>query len=82
MRIIDEIPHERFKITVFSWNEKYIVKFEIADYEQVYKFNQKNIMSVNDLKIFLMKEDFLSNVMQRFLTMRSDHLEIVKNVEL
>lgn len=82
MRIIDEIPHDRFKITVFSWNEKYIVKFEIADYEQVYKFNQKNIISVNDLKIFLMKEQFLSNVMQRFLTMRTDHLEIVKNVEL
>lgn len=82
MRIIDEIPHERFKITVFSWNEKYIVKFEIADYEQVYKFNQRNIMSVNDIKSFLMKEDFLNNVMNRFISMRTDHLEILKNVEL
>lgn len=82
MRIIDEIPHERFKITIFSWNEKYIVKFEISDYEQVYKFNQRNIMSVNDIKIFLMKEEFLNNVMNRFISMRTDHLEIVKNVEL
>lgn len=82
MRIIDEIPHERFKITVFSWNEKYIVKFEIADYEQVYKFNQRNIMSVNDVKTYIMKELFLKNVMDRFLTMRSDHLEIVKSIEI
>lgn len=82
MRIIDEIPHERFKITIFSWNEKYIVKFEISDYEQVYKFNQRNIMSVNDIKIFLMKEEFLNNVMNRFISMRTDHLEILKNVEL
>ena len=82
MRVIDEIPHERFKITIFSWNEKYIVKFEIADYEQVYKFNQKNIISVNDVKTFLMKDEFLKNVMDRFISMRTDHLQIVKQVEI
>ena len=38
MRIIGEIPHAHYKITVFKHNNRVSVKFENANYEQVYRF--------------------------------------------
>ena len=49
MRLISEIPHELFKISVFSWNNKYIIKFENGDFEQTYKISQWDLTSENDV---------------------------------
>ncbi|MFN4080545.1 MAG: hypothetical protein ACK4NS_06560 [Saprospiraceae bacterium] len=37
MRIIGEIPHPRFKVTIFKMGERVSVKIENALYEQTYK---------------------------------------------
>lgn len=71
MRVVEEIPHNQFKITVFSWNNKYIVKIEIGQFEQSYKINESDVMGVDDIKMML-NDEFLSKVMARFVEMRSD----------
>ncbi len=40
MRIIGTIPHKAYKISVFSWAEKYTVKIEAGPLEQSFKFPQ------------------------------------------
>lgn len=38
MRTLGEIAHPACKISMFSWNGKYLVKFEQGFCEQTYKF--------------------------------------------
>lgn len=80
MRIVEEIPHPQFKITVFSWNNKYILKIEIGQFEQVYKVNEMDVAGLEDIHAMLTPE-FLEKVMQRFVTMRSDFAEAFKNIQ-
>ena len=81
MRIVKEIPHPRFKITIFSWNGKYIIKIEIDQYEQVYKISEMDVMGIEELER-MVDEDFLQGAMDRFLTMRTDFSEAFKRKNL
>lgn len=80
MRVVEEIPHNQFKITIFSWNGKYITKIEIGQFEQVYKINESDVMGVDDIKMMI-NDAFLSKVMNRFVEMRSDFAESFKNIQ-
>lgn len=53
MRIIDQIPHEACRITLFEWNGKYLVKFERGFVELTYKVSQMEVSSVDELKVFI-----------------------------
>ncbi len=79
MRVVEEIPHNQFKITIFSWNNKFIIKIEIGQFEQVYKINESDVMGVDDIKSML-DDAFLSKVMNRFVDMRSDFAHSYKNI--
>lgn len=74
MRIVKEIPHPRFKITVFSWNSKYIVKIEDAHLEQVYKIPESEILSLDELEGML-STPFLLKCLERFAQMGHDFNE-------
>lgn len=50
MRIIDSIPHPQLRISIFSMNDKYLVKFEAGPYEQTYKFEHDSVLGLEDLK--------------------------------
>lgn len=78
MRIVKEIPHPRFKITVFSWNEKYIIKIEEAHLEQTFKIDQKEVSGLNELEAML-SDDFLLNTMKRFVDMGKDFASAWRN---
>ncbi len=78
MRIVKEIPHPQFKITVFSWNSKYIIKIEIGQFEQVYKISELDVLGLDEIENML-TDDFLKGVMDRFLTMRTDFAEAFRN---
>ncbi|HET6243346.1 MAG: hypothetical protein H0V01_11270 [Bacteroidetes bacterium] len=69
MRVVDEIPHELFKITVFSWNAKYIIKFELDNFEQSYKISENDVSGIEELKNSV-NETFLDEVFEHFLAMR------------
>lgn len=69
MRVVAEIPHPQFKITVFSWNEKYLIKLEAGPFEQTYKVAALDLTSEDDVKEIL-NEEFLKEAGQIFLQMR------------
>lgn len=71
MRVVTEIPHPEVKITIFSWNGKYLLKLERGALEQTYKVSEMDIMSDADAQK-LLDETFLSNALQRFSEMGKD----------
>jgi len=78
MRIVKDIPHPRFKITVYSWNGKYIIKIEDAHLEQVYKIDEHQVNGLNELDA-MMSTPFLVKVLKRFSEMSEDFNVAWKN---
>ena len=78
MRVIDEIPHPKFKIQIFSYNAKYIVKIELGQFEQSYKIGETDVMGLDDVKAMIDKP-FLSGCLHRFVAMREDWEKSFKN---
>lgn len=73
MRVIAELPHPECKITIFSMNQKYIVKFELGTLEQSYKLSELDLSGggVNDV-FEILDEQFIGDVVNRFKEMNSD----------
>lgn len=71
MRLIKDIPHERYKIQIHNYNSKYIVKIELGQFEQVYKISELDVVSLDELERMINAE-LLSNALIRFIEMRSD----------
>lgn len=72
MRVIAQLPHPDCKITIFSMNQKYIIKFEKGIYEQTYKLAELDLpRGVDDVFQFV-DEQFIANVSVRFEQMRAD----------
>lgn len=71
MRTVAEIPHHTFKVTIFSYNTKYIVKVELSQFEQIYKISEMDVNGLDDVRKML-SDSFYENCMDRFLTMRDD----------
>lgn len=71
MRLVADIPHERFKIQVHNYNSKYIVKIELGQFEQTFKVGDTDVMGLQDIKNMLTPE-LLSNCLSRFVSMRAD----------
>lgn len=71
MRILKDIPHERFKIQLLHYNGKYILKIEIGQFEQTYKIGELDVNTLEDVEKMITPE-LLSNCLKRFIEMRSD----------
>ncbi len=78
MRVIAEVPHPHLKITIFQWNEKYVIKLEIGQFEQTFKMGVLDIDGLEGVKA-LLTDDFLEGSMQRFLSMREDFQKTYKS---
>lgn len=68
MRVLKEIQRPQCKVTVFSWNEKYLLKLEKGPIEQTFKISEMDITSENDLEEIL-NEDFMQKADERFTEM-------------
>ena len=71
MRLIKEIPHEHYRITVHNYNTKYLLKIELGQFEQVFKIGETDVMSLDELEN-MMTPQLLSNCLTRFIQMRTD----------
>ena len=58
MRIVGELPHEKFKITVFKSGHRYLLKFEAGDYDLSMKFRDGEVSGVNEIKDLLTNDLF------------------------
>jgi hypothetical protein len=78
MRLIKDIPHERYKIQLFGYNGKYIVKIELGQFEQTFKIGELDVDGAGEVENMITPE-LLSNCLKRFIEMRSDWEEAFKN---
>ncbi len=65
MRVVYELSRKDIRIAVFSWNNKYLLKFEQGMVEQTYKVSEMDVLEEKDLENFF-SDEFLSDVQKRF----------------
>jgi hypothetical protein len=75
MRVVAELPHPDCKISIFSMNMKYIIKFEQGTLEQTYKLSEMDIINGIDGVFEILDEAFITVVVARFASMRTDFIE-------
>lgn len=72
MRVIAELPHPDCKITIFSMNQKFIIKLEKGIYEQIYKLSELDIPEGVNGVFKILDSEFLKTAGERFELMRTD----------
>jgi hypothetical protein len=70
MRVVGEIPHHACKITIFAWNNRYLIKLEQGLLEQTYKINEYDVASEQEL-YSVVDTIFIDEALSRFAAMRS-----------
>jgi hypothetical protein len=75
MRIIAELPHPEFKISILNMNSKFIVKIEKGALEQTYKISEIDLTDGVNSVFELLDETFLATVSNRFAEMLQDYRE-------
>lgn len=78
MRVLAELPHPSFKISIFGMNQKFIIKFEQGTLEQVYKIAEADIIGGIDGVFEMLDDEFLKSVETAFFLMRKDFIETYK----
>ena len=66
MRIIKEASVGLYKVTIYHWNNKYLLKFEDGINELTYKISQLDITSEADVEVFMTDKDVLLKVDESF----------------
>jgi len=64
MRVVKEITDKPVKITVFSWNEKYLIKLEHYGMEQTFKVSEFDILEQEIDEI--LSDQFIEEALLRF----------------
>lgn len=79
MRIIGEIANVSCKITLYHWNNRYLIKLEKGFLEQTFKVNQFDVSSENDL-LKMVNEHFISEALNRFDSMEQSLGNALQNL--
>jgi hypothetical protein len=69
MRIVSETVHPACKITVYHWNNRYLIKLEQHELEQTFKVSALDITAEAEVNRLLTKE-FIGECLSRFDAMR------------
>ena len=73
MRLVRELSHPDCKITIFSWNNRYLIKLERGLLEQTFKIAEMDVSGEEDV-LSLLDAEFLQQAAVRFQDMgRSFH---------
>lgn len=65
MRVVGEIAHPEIKITIFHWNNRYLIKLEAGPFEQTFKIEEYDLTSEEDVKK-IANEEFIQQAIVRF----------------
>ncbi|UJP63725.1 hypothetical protein [Mongoliitalea daihaiensis] len=79
MRVIQEFIKEEVRISIFSWNNKYLVKFELGPMEQTFKIPELDVMDEGDLQNFY-QGVFFESVLMRFEEMGETFRKELENL--
>lgn len=78
MRLVKDIPHQKYKIQIFQYNGKYILKIELGQFEQTFKIGETDVFGLEDVERMI-TEELLINTLHRFVQMRNDWEQAFKN---
>ena len=81
MRVIADLPHPDCKITIFSMNQKYIIKLEKGIFEQIYKISELDIPEGVNGVFQLLDSEFIKSAAERFNQMRIDFNQAYKRYD-
>lgn len=81
MRYLNDIPHPHFRIGLYAWNNKYILKIEAGLFEQTYKISEIDVLDPSELPN-MVDETFLKQVARRFVDMGADWQATAERHEL
>jgi len=65
MRVVRELEHPDCKITIFSWNNRYLIKLEQGLLEQTFKIPELDVAGEDDL-LAVLDAEFLHQAILRF----------------
>jgi hypothetical protein len=78
MRILESFVFDDIRVSIFSMNNKYIVKLEAGPYEQSYKIDTEDVEGLPAVRKML-NEDFLSTCRELFLTMHNNFQSAIEH---
>ena len=61
MRVVKEVTLGEIRVSIFSWNSKYIFKYELGPMEQTFKVSETDNLAEAELDAFLDRQ-FLAEV--------------------
>ncbi|GMQ24147.1 hypothetical protein Aoki45_08290 [Algoriphagus sp. oki45] len=79
MRVVKEFVKDEVRVSVFSWNNKYLIKFELGPLEQTFKLSEMDVLEESELEAFW-SGDFFSAVVRRFEEMGKTFRDQVENL--
>lgn len=71
MRVLKEFRFGQMKFSIFSFNEKWILKTEVGLCEQTFKFSHEDF-SIEQVEEVCQKQEFQNRVHTRFQNMHED----------
>lgn len=80
MRLVRQIPHEHFLVSLHQYNDKYMLSITLDDYEQHFKVPVVHITDVQQLEQQL-SPAFYSACLQDFIRMRERWLQLLKPLQ-
>lgn len=78
MRVVTQIPHPDFKITVFGTEQYYYTEIEAGPMKQAYKLPKDKAENIAAVQKWL-SDDFLKQVHRIFEEMYQNHLKSIKS---
>jgi hypothetical protein len=79
MRVVGEIPHPACKITIFHWNNRYLIKIEAGPFEQTFKLSEFDVASEADVNKIVSPE-FIAQAIARFSDMSASLAEATDQI--
>ena len=77
MRVVKQIPHPDFKITVFGTEQYYYTEIEAGPMKQAYKLPKDKAENIAAVEKWL-NDDFLKHLHRIFEEMYQNHINSIK----
>jgi hypothetical protein len=80
MRLVRQIPHEHFLVSLHQYNNNYLLSITLDDYQQQFKIPVSDLQSIDQLEQQL-SPAFYSACLQDFIRMRERWLQLLKPLQ-
>lgn len=80
MRLVRQISHEHFLVSIHQYNNNYLLSITLDDYQQQFKIPVSELQNIDQLEQQL-SPDFYSACLQDFVRMRERWLQLLKPLQ-